>query len=805
MRFPINFRSLGIILLILSGPLPQAGAIQPTIQGDSPATPPAGEGMAGAARAEHTQRYLRGVRRALQALPRDRWDLQEVGATLGDDPQEALAWVVQHTGWVPYDGILRGPKGVLMDRLGNDWDRALLLAALCETQGLEVRLVCAPWTLEGLDAARPVWDWGTGDHLEEGGPHPLTHFARDAQLPAQAFQASEQRARWRSEAAQRETRARVGAVTATLLKTLNEEGAGDWAEPAPLPWPSAGDPHVWVQVARESAATTGTDPAVDPDTPADQETDSSTTWIDLDPLHRNAQAGVAWLEPVEFWSLGEVPADRYRSLRLSAVAETWRSGTPEEVTLVAVDLRTMDCVGETVQFLTTPLTSPALLREFGGQEDWSAVMQRVAAAETEWLPTFVVREQPRYEHGIRADGRVLEQPNQPAAARAAGRAAGRLNALGTGSAPKQDPDGFSALWIQVEELADGLESRPPVPAARRTIFDWSGPAARKGRGGERSKISDAMRLDRNLRMLGSSSLCITPCDVPRSFLEQLFLLRTWQQRGLWESVARGKGLPTEQLQEELRWVRPLEAPLWGFQRARLDWNQAVQSYVAAPNAVIVHQHPVIGREEPVELRSGYDVVWNRREPWSGAPAKLVRLQQGVADTVVESRLLTAWRKAPLDSLDLGTQTGRWLLLRSPQGVAALSDPWSPNVRERLLQDLGAGQWCLLPSIEGQQRPDRRLAYWRVDPATGTCLGMGGQGWGAATAQEMVETVEMIAFAVKVGVSVGQFGKCLHGAGDDRAATVCAVAFLCSASTAIFSLVVPGPIGGVAGASCSLIR
>jgi hypothetical protein len=46
---------------------------------------------------------------------------------LGRDPQVLFEWVRDNTWWIPYRGVLRGPAGVLMDRLGNSLDRSLLL------------------------------------------------------------------------------------------------------------------------------------------------------------------------------------------------------------------------------------------------------------------------------------------------------------------------------------------------------------------------------------------------------------------------------------------------------------------------------------------------------------------------------------------------------------------------------------------------------------------------------------------------------------------------------------------------------
>ena len=77
---------------------------------------------------------------ALPEIPRDTFDPGAVIEKAGPDPSSLLDWVAKSTALVPYLGMLRGAEGVLMDRMGNSLDRALLLCRLLETAGREVRL-----------------------------------------------------------------------------------------------------------------------------------------------------------------------------------------------------------------------------------------------------------------------------------------------------------------------------------------------------------------------------------------------------------------------------------------------------------------------------------------------------------------------------------------------------------------------------------------------------------------------------------------------------------------------------------------
>jgi len=81
-------------------------------------------------------------------LDKKTFDPQAVVDEAGNDPEALFRWVCKQTYLVPYTGSLRGPQGVLMDRLGNSLDRALLLYELLDRAGHEVRLARATLSRE---------------------------------------------------------------------------------------------------------------------------------------------------------------------------------------------------------------------------------------------------------------------------------------------------------------------------------------------------------------------------------------------------------------------------------------------------------------------------------------------------------------------------------------------------------------------------------------------------------------------------------------------------------------------------------
>src|SRR5688572_24688509 len=76
-------------------------------------------------------------------LPRKEFEPAALASSLGKDPNAHFEWVRDHTSWAPYRGLLRGPQGVMLDRVGSNLDRAVLLGDLLRRAGHTVRLARA--------------------------------------------------------------------------------------------------------------------------------------------------------------------------------------------------------------------------------------------------------------------------------------------------------------------------------------------------------------------------------------------------------------------------------------------------------------------------------------------------------------------------------------------------------------------------------------------------------------------------------------------------------------------------------------
>ncbi|MCB9911326.1 MAG: hypothetical protein H6829_13770, partial [Planctomycetes bacterium] len=663
----------------------------------SPAqTAPAGESTP-EARQDHLERYFRALRMALREGPRDRIAVEAVVALCEGDVQRAFAWVRDHTQWVPYEGILRGPRGVLMDRLGNDWDRSLLLLALCEQMGAEARLAQAAWSEEALE--------GLGDRLllarQYPGAEPNTldpmEFARRARLPEEAFRISAETTRWKQAQTSQQIAQQVETLVAALSSALGVEQAAPAAESSLAP--SIGSLHVWVQVQQAGQ------------------------WVDLDPIDREGAPGSALLSAEQTFSGSEIPEDRYHHVTFRAIAEQWQGADRREHNLVELDLRALDTVGETIGFSMAPMNAPLSIKDLAGSDSADAYLKSLAAQESEWLPSFVFQDKPTYKNGIRSNGEVDTKPQMTATGKAVARGADALGQMGKAAQGAGAGLGYTAQWLEVERRGPG--GAPEV--TRRALFDLVGAAAR-ATGGERPELPPSAGLDRNLRLTGVCTILPLASDVPEAFVERLAMFRLWNQKDLVEQLSEGKPLKPEQWDSALQSLKLFEGTLWGFARGRILWNPSAASYIDRLNLVLHHERPVLGGAGEVLQEDGLDIVWNGRAPFEGSSSGFAaRLRQGVTDSAAEAMVLAAKNPENTRSFNLCTHAGPWKVVRSAEGLEELASTWPADVRAQMGAQLASNHVLVVPDGIDESLAAWQAGYWSLNPTSGQCLSLGGQG------------------------------------------------------------------------------
>lgn len=740
-----------------------------------------------AARTERLERTFRAVRTLLREGRRERFAPEAVVDLCDGQAEQAFTWVRDHTAWVDYEGVLRGPGGVLMDRVGNSLDRALLLAELCRLCGEEVRLAraeLAPEVLEDLSArVRPLVeltdrfetagedDASTGESLEE--------WATRMRLPVRAVTTAAAASRLESERAAAAAGERIATATVALTEVMGGRVPAPMAKTTGILGDSPLE-HAWVQVRRGDS------------------------WIDLDPLTLDAEWGQALVAATSTVRVDQLEDDAYHQITLRVVAEQWTEQGRAEHVLVERRWRAADTVGKTMQVYNTPLYAAPDFDKLSASPRWEPDLCAQVQGEREWLPVISLGDDDHWESGIRANGEVDTDPQTQETGKAVRRA---IDALGSTSSAEIDATGFTAEWIEVELAAPGKAPR----SMRRQVFDLVGTDLRSQALSDDAPVPVSIGaeavLSRNLSLLGNTVFLPLVSEVPREFVERLTLFRLWSQRELLlQSGEAENDTDGDSVMETMSQVRPFHARLWTYALAHRTWSpSSANTYLAAPNLIAWHNRMLATSEGELRYQSGFDVIVNQVESQGGArEAFLDRLRQGVADTVAEAALIEDANDPGRTSMDLPGASGALMLLSQPDAVEHELAAWPAELRARVRAELEAGAVVVVPQEHSQDVQPWQLGFWRIDPQDGSCLGIGGQGWGAAVRQDAPSYVSIQVAQIKFMFAVLKTYKCIGASKTRRQGNKCVVHFLCSTVMSVAGLAgIDGRLTAVAGGACSL--
>ena len=240
-----------------------------------------------------------GALEAWEGLLNEQFDIVAVSRSAGQDPQKLLLWVHDNTAEVPYQGILRGAEGVLIDRRGNSLDRALLLAEMLRAGNATVRLARA--TLTPQQAA--TLDPGQAK-MPAFAPVTQELLGRSKEAAADLRRAAGMAQPPRDESAQRQAAARIK----QLVKAVDEQSAAllEAVDQRRLLADGADDPaqvkarcdHWWVQVRSADGK-----------------------WLDCDPSLSNPSPGQSVARAQGTFEIDKLRADLYHTVTITLVIE----------------------------------------------------------------------------------------------------------------------------------------------------------------------------------------------------------------------------------------------------------------------------------------------------------------------------------------------------------------------------------------------------------------------------------------------------------------------------------------------------
>lgn len=712
------------------------------------------------------------LKEAEREIPRDTFDVQAIVDEVGSDPEKLFAWVRDETFLVPYRGVLREAKGVLMDRLGNSLDRALLLLALLQQAGHnKIKIAHATLSDEEVSKiqrrARRIPKSGAsvgtkysseavedflGKHAQEFGLNKADFLDRMAQVDTERQRLV------------KEVHKRVALQASLIAKAVGkpDKEAHKIAEASRR---VALRDHWWVQLQNGSK------------------------WVDLDPTLPNAEPGKPLTSAQEEFA-GDKINDRLsqeaHTLQVRMVIECWEKGRLVEVPVLTQELLPFFHIGERIAVHHSPMNWPPDLDLFASKDPLNALKSAVLA-QREWISVLSVGEA-RVSKFSFTDSCLMNQPDLPGYVQSvlAGRAlvsgletgveklgrgifgiisTGRIGDTGTARRVPDEtnsnlqisrPSGkaqVTAEWIEYEIRVPGEKPRK----IRRQIFDLVGPATRAAWKGKQNmptpKITDAQRMERGWALLGQTEVLPLVGQLSPEFIEYLMTKNLLANRevllGLFRDV---DSADPKALTDQASKLKPLSGHLYTLALVRRAWSR-FRGDVYLDRLNILSYHTQLQQNSQGELRllQGFDIVANDVgiRSGSGADPFLVRLEQGVLDTNAEA-LLAALSSGSMENtvgrgqventaelFTASTEQGiKWMTVRNVHDPTWKKVKLVKDVRAQIEQDLVAGYVVLAPekgvSLEGRVL----VGWWRVNGSTGQTLGIGEYGWGQVTTESL---------------------------------------------------------------------
>ena len=681
--------------------------------------------------AERAAAFLRGVRRSRTTLDATRFDPEALARRFGEDWRAAFRFLRDEIALVPYRGTLRFARGTLLSRAGNACDRALLLAALLRPTGFAVRFARARLDADTVDRLRQAID-----RPRTSATRPLAVDPFDPELAALFAPAGIDEATFREAVATTTERARALASAMAEDLAFADDRLRRLFADAPTPDPQAIEArvrealadHCWLQL------------------------ETGQGWIDLDPSLPELEPGERLAEPATV--SGTLPTELAPNLGLRVVLHRREGQERKSETLLEKRFALEDAFTE-LRLLVTPEIRDGRLAE-------ALLAGEYREGFDIYVPVlfYAGGQEPGRPFGL--DGRTVSEDQQIRSATRMGETVGDLfgGALGALSEALDEPEPD----LPPESVFDGLEL-----VLDMTLPDGSVRSAR------RLLTEPAPEEELRWTLFSTVDLLASASRVSRAFY-RLAEIATFQ--GAKPLIAAAlREAPASRLDRLLdsTWLPALQ--LWEFAHLRSVFGEyamaeAFPDLVAVPDgpALFALHRRIAVAGDGLRTRLVYDLVFDRRRVLprtAGDAADLVEAARTVSllDNLLEHRLAGGDRAASgVTMLAAAEATGTpLLLLRAPAEVERLGEIPS-YARARIAEALRGGAWIAAPPEPLEWRGERRFAYWRYDPATGSLLALGADGTGQAMAEYSTQ-IKLIAVGTVVGCSVSAVMGDVRSVGD----------------------------------------
>lgn len=688
--------------------------------------------------ADKLERLFNALEEAVQELPRDTFDPEAIIEKIGNNSIKLFEWVRDNTYLVPYRGSLRGPIGVLMDRLGNSLDRALLLHELIDLAGHEVRLARGTLSAEKAKNLRSrlaqipsITPPSSPSLSREAFDDLIDKYALKHQLDSAEFgkamkdvEEQEEMVKKLSKRVEEQTRAILNAVgkPKTDKESLIQE-----AEHAAL------QDHWWVQWNKEN------------------------TWVNLDPTFPNAVPNEVMIEQEEYYSPEDLDEELLHLVDIRIIVERWENGQLEEDTALEHTVQPSKLFGKQITLQHNPMNWPEDLNILEEKDPKQSFVTAVLD-QKEWLPILSVGSERVTKSSFMDTGEINDTPGRKSGrSGVTGITGGILGAM-AGKEKKKKDSQLTAEWIEYEIRVPG----EPSQKIRRQIFDAIGPAIRERKDIPKPEISRELRIKNGLALLGENEITIQICHLTSDFVTHWTAKNILANKKiLLELLSRGNLTKQKNLTKQISVITKLPGPACFLALARREWSSLGNMvYFKRPNVLNYYNFL---RQKPcgeLEVCSGFDIVSNEIATASTSDIDpfLIRLKQGVLDTNAEAFLIKGQSEAITNTAEIYSQEkmqgSGWLTIRNLNDPTLKKLDLPEDAKTKIKKDLVAGYVVLVTQKAVVVKNETVVAWWRVNPETGHVLGITESGGGQAQVEYPI---------TKLLISMGAFSNCMANA------------------------------------------
>jgi len=674
--------------------------------------------------ADKLDRYFQALQEAAKEIPRDSLDPQAIVDSVGKNPESLFQWVRDHTYLVPYRGVLRGPIGVLMDRLGNSLDRALLLQDLLRLAGWKARLARATLTDRQAQEifkaeesiVRKIKPQSLTSIPTEKINQILNRFATKYDIDFQPMQ--KWMAQYLKDQKKLEERfnERIDGQVAFIARATEDYFKKPRNEDNVEIRTILTD-HWWLQLERGD------------------------TWFDLDVALPEGQPGKALLPAEKNYEIGALDESLFHRVKIRILAEKWENGIFQESVALDYSLKPYQFIGKQIVLRHIPLNWPKDFIEIGMD---LAQFESALAEEKEWLPCLWLDSQRIRQSSLTSAGEVNKNPGKSSKPTGVGALAGGMMGALAGNEGEKESEKksqLSAEWLEYEIYAPGK----PIQIERRKIFDLVQPLSRKMNQGTPKEITPEQKLERGLSLGAEISILpLVGYPSPAFFLEHAASRLIANKSLLIELIRNLDSMSPKELSDKINKFTALPGPefSWAWMRSG-SFLSGFRTYLDHVNIVNYLKGLRKLPGQVYEIQYGVDIVENgvAPNPYLASNPFQLRIEQGVLDTNFEAMAIKKSEDDVDNTSELFEESKKqgvdWLVLKDVNDPRLERLRLEEYERQAIQEDIRSGSAVIAPSSKIPIKGKNHFGWWKVDSKNGSTLGKGREGRGQGDTEYLI--------------------------------------------------------------------